>query len=247
MQYLVFRLYGPMASWGEAAVGGDRPTAQYPGRAAILGLLAAAMGIKRDEQDQLSRLASSVQIAVKQYSAGVLMRDYHTAQVPSHDKKIQHRHRKSELSVHESKLNTVLSSRDYRCDGVWVVAISSALGHEMDLQSLSDSLEKPKFTLYLGRKSCPLAAPLMPQLIETDSLQNALDLEFPSLLNSPQDDQSWLHLARQQHYYWQGDKKQIHPPSKSVVRTLQRWDEPGNRMKWQFNSRDEHQITINKE
>lgn len=247
MQYLVFRLYGPMASWGEAAVGGDRPTAQYPGRSAVLGLLAAAMGIKRDEQDRLASLANSVHVAVKQLSSGVLMRDYHTAQVPSQDKKIQHRHRKSELSVHESKLNTVLSSRDYRCDGVWVVAISSAPGHDMDLQLLANALAKPKFTLYLGRKSCPLAAPLMPQLIETDSLKNALDMEFPSLLKSPQEDQSWLHLPRQQHYYWQGDKQQIHPSSNSVVRTLQRWDEPGNRMKWQFSSRDEHQITINKE
>nr|WP_284509571.1 CRISPR-associated protein Cas5 [Salinivibrio costicola] len=45
--YLVFRLYGPLASWGEPAVGGDRPTSAYPSRSAVLGLLGAALGIKR--------------------------------------------------------------------------------------------------------------------------------------------------------------------------------------------------------
>ena len=35
--YLVFRLYGPMASWGQAAVGGDRPTDIQPSRSAVLG------------------------------------------------------------------------------------------------------------------------------------------------------------------------------------------------------------------
>ena len=51
--YLVFRLYGPLASWGQAAVGGDRPTGLQPTRSAILGLLGAALGIKRDNNQDL--------------------------------------------------------------------------------------------------------------------------------------------------------------------------------------------------
>ena len=43
MDYLLFRLYGPMASWGEIAVGETRHSAAYPGKSAIIGLLAAAM------------------------------------------------------------------------------------------------------------------------------------------------------------------------------------------------------------
>jgi CRISPR system Cascade subunit CasD len=37
MDVLVFRLYGPMASWGEIAVGESRHTANYPGKSAIIG------------------------------------------------------------------------------------------------------------------------------------------------------------------------------------------------------------------
>ena len=54
--YLVFRLYGPLASWGMPAVGGDRPTAAQPTRSALLGLLAAGLGIKRDKEYALQAL-----------------------------------------------------------------------------------------------------------------------------------------------------------------------------------------------
>ena len=65
MEYLVFRLYGPMASWGQAAVGGDRPTAMAPGKAAIIGLLGAALGVERDDEAGQQRLFDTIVVAVK--------------------------------------------------------------------------------------------------------------------------------------------------------------------------------------
>lgn len=246
MQYLVFRLYGAMASWGEAAVGGDRPSATHPGRSAVLGLLAAALGIKRTEQAKLNALYQSVQFAVKEYSAGVLVRDYHTAQVPSTDKKRVHRHRKSELTAPGYKLNTVLSSRDYRSDGVWVVAIWLNGSSTVTLSELAEALLKPRFTLYLGRKSCPLAAPLSPKVVEAETLQQALDGDFSPLLNSAEQDGSWLRYPKQNIYYWQGAVELMQVPA-TAVQSRQLWDEPGDRLKWQFAARVEHQLTVNKE
>ena len=43
--YLLLRLYGPLASWGEIAVGESRHSAVQPSRSALLGLLGAALGI----------------------------------------------------------------------------------------------------------------------------------------------------------------------------------------------------------
>ncbi|RVU35682.1 type I-E CRISPR-associated protein Cas5/CasD [Rheinheimera riviphila] len=246
MQYLVFRLYGPMASWGEAAVGGDRPTALHPTRSAVLGLLSAALGIRRDQQTELTDLFQSVQFAIKEYSSGVLVRDYHTAQVPSSDKKMTHRHRKSELTGPGFKLNTVLSTRDYRSDGLWVVAIWLTGQTNVSLAGLADALLKPRFTLYLGRKSCPLAAPLKPQLVETETLKQALDSEFPCLLNSAEQDRSWLRFSKQHSYYWQGPKDLISAGA-LVTQSVQLWDEPGDRLKWQFSARTEHQLTVSME
>ena len=57
--YLVFRLYGPMCSWGDIAVGEVRPSTVHPAKSAILGLIAAALGIKRPDtaRDDTERLA----------------------------------------------------------------------------------------------------------------------------------------------------------------------------------------------
>lgn len=238
MNYLVFRLYGAMASWGEAAVGGDRPTATHPSRSAIIGLLAAAVGIKRSETERMKQLIGSVKLAVKEESAGVLVRDFHTAQVPSFNKKAVINSRKDELSA--DKLNTVLSKRDYRCDGLWTVAIWLDENASFELEQLSQALKQPKFTLYLGRKACPLAAPVRGEVVSCSSLQTALDTEFPALLSEPKD-RFWLRLPKHVTYYWQGDKNAL---TGDRVETHLVWDEPTDKLRWQFTSRTEHRLTM---
>lgn len=66
--YLIFRLYAPLASWGEAAVGETRPIATYPGKGAVLGLLGAALGVRRDDDAGQTQLRESIAMGVKQYT-----------------------------------------------------------------------------------------------------------------------------------------------------------------------------------
>lgn len=199
MDYLVMRLYAPISSWGTLAVGEDRPTVNYPTRSAVLGLLGAALGIRRSETQKLKDLADSIGIASKTYSEGTILRDYHTIQTPTSGKNVNFFTRKQELQ--SAKVETILSSRDYREDGLWVVAIwlkpdaqSSKLEHnvdsQVDLQQLQHALKHPKFTLYLGRKSCPLSLPLSPQIIAANHLKAALDVSIDELLAEPSKDKS---------------------------------------------------------
>ncbi|WP_211284139.1 type I-E CRISPR-associated protein Cas5/CasD [Oceanimonas doudoroffii] len=241
MQYLVFRLYGPMASWGEAAVGGDRPSGLTPSRSAVLGLLGAALGIKRDDVSRLDALRAEVGIAVKAYSCGSLMRDYHTAQVPSQDRKRTFYSRKDELSVEKEKLNTVLSSRDYRSDGYWVVAVWLWQESEFTLDMLEAALKKPAFTPYLGRKACPLAVPVTPRLVAFE-LKEALDTSFPPILFSHEQDRRWLGLGNTVTYLWQGTADDL--GEYEGVQSCQVWDEPISREPWQFSARQVHQLTL---
>lgn len=240
MDYLVFRLYGPLASWGQAAVGGDRPTGIYPGRSAIVGLLAAALGICRSEEERQTELNSSVKIAVKQLMPTSLLRDYHTTQVPSSRRNVHHLTRKSELV--EDKLNTILSSRDYRCDGLWVVAISLTAESVYTLNELQQALFKPKFTLYLGRKSCPLALPLSPQIESDVNLKEALDTEFSPITRSAKEDDLWLSSNGIATYFWEGSKDDL--AAGGTVMTTQPWDNPLSRSRWQFNQRTVHQLSV---
>lgn len=237
--YLVFRLYAPLASWGQPAVGESRPSASHPGRGAILGLLAAALGLPRDAADGLAALTDSVRVGVKQLNAGQLMRDYHTVQVPSSERKVRHFTRRDELNRPTHELNTVLSSRDYRSDGCWVVAIWLTSQATLGLEQIEAALKRPRFTLYLGRKACPLAVPVAPIRKSFANLKQALDVEFPPLFGN--DNRRWRTDPKSDSvvlYCWEGDADGL--DGGDDVESSDVWDQPINRQRWQFGKRTEY-------
>lgn len=236
MQCLMFRPYAPLASWGDIAVGEDRPSHEYPGRSAVLGLLAAALGIRRDEQARLDALSASVGLAVGVYSTGRLLRDYHTSQVPSAKdmKKRPHRTRADELALPRADLNTILSRRDYRQDALCVVLLwQRATDAEFSLTAIRDALLTPVFVLYLGRKSCPLAAPLHPQLVEADSLHAAFTgTVFPPI-------EHLRDAGRLQRIAYDSDAALPLGDVEATCFSVTRRDEPRSRTRWQFSDRTE--------
>ncbi|HKK05947.1 MAG TPA: type I-E CRISPR-associated protein Cas5/CasD [Gammaproteobacteria bacterium] len=235
MRYLVFRPYGPMASWGEAAVGEARPTASHPGRSAIIGMLGAALGLQRDDHERQHALRDGVRVAVKQSSPGVLLRDYHTAQVPAQQRKIAHYTRREELSIPKHRLHTILSTREYRCDGYWTVAVTTTTEAPWTVDDLAAALREPQFPLCLGRRAFPLTAPVYPQVVEAEGVRAALDTPFPAL--TPLDDADEhrrLALQGEQAYAWEGDGGDI-----EAQETRFPSDEPLHRGRWQFTVRPE--------
>ncbi|HAU5458188.1 TPA: type I-E CRISPR-associated protein Cas5/CasD, partial [Cronobacter sakazakii] len=115
-RYLIFQLQGPMASWGEIAVGEVRHTRALPGRSALLGLLAAALGIRRDDEAALNTLNQHYQFIVCAGKSSAWARDYHTVQVPREARKVRYFTRKDELRDAQMLVTTV-SCRDYYADG----------------------------------------------------------------------------------------------------------------------------------
>ena len=175
MDTLIFQLQASLSSWGEVAVGEYRPSAEYPSQSAIHGLLGAALGIERNDDATQAALRNGYRLAVGVLSQGKLLRDYHTAQVPSRTdlKKRPHATRKDELSLPKTDINTILSSRDYRQDSAALVAIQTLADAPYSLPQLAEALKKPKFVLYLGRKSCPLDEPLHPCVINANTISAA--------------------------------------------------------------------------
>ena len=176
MDYLVFQLQAPLSAWGETAVGEFRPTANYPSESALLGLLAAALGIRREEEETHAALRAGYGFAIGVLSSGRLLRDYHTAQVPGRVslKNRPHNSRRDELNLPKDELNTILSTRDYRQDAASVVAVQVRDVAPYALRDVAQALAKPHFTLYLGRKACPPALPLNPQIIAAENALSAL-------------------------------------------------------------------------
>lgn len=175
MDTLIFQLQAPLLSWGDAAVGEYRPTADYPSQSAIHGLLGAALGIERDDEPAQGALRAGLRMAVGVLDQGSLLRDYHTSQVPSRTdlKKRPHATRRDELRIPKDDLNTILSSRDYRQNAASLVAIQALAPAPYTLHELAAALAAPRFVLYLGRKSCPPAAPLHPCVLDAESIRAA--------------------------------------------------------------------------
>ena len=116
--YLIFQLYGPLVAWGEQAVGEARNSATRPGRSALLGLLAAALGLRRDDEAGQQRLAESLKFGVKTCTMGTVLKDYHTSQVPPHDKKAKHWYtRRDELRHSRKQPARQRASLDLPCRG----------------------------------------------------------------------------------------------------------------------------------
>ena len=243
--YLVCRLYAALASWGAPAVGESRPTATWPGRGAVLGLLGAALGIRRDDVERQTALDESVGFGVKQVSPGVLTRDYHTVQIPPPQKRVTYRTRRDELRVSKDRLNTILSSRDYRCDGLWTLALWSTPQATLSLDEIASAVERPRFMLYLGRKSCPLSTPLAPRIVQAGCLKDALDSVFePGDGSRLTLDERLLGRVDTRVYAWEGGSTLLDGQAQSVE-SSEVWDQPLDRRRWQFTRRLEYRRFVN--
>lgn len=79
-EFLLLTLYAPLSSWGGIAVGEERNSWDRPSRSAVLGLVAAALGVARDDQASHDALDWGYGVAVRLDVAGSSVVDYHTAQ-----------------------------------------------------------------------------------------------------------------------------------------------------------------------
>jgi CRISPR system Cascade subunit CasD len=236
MKFLLFRLYAPLASWGDVAVGEFRPSHGHPTRSALLGLIGAALGIERRDEGAHRRLGDALIFAAAIYTEGSLLRDYHTAQVPGAValKKRPHRTRADELAMSRHELNTILSTRDYRQDALSVAGACLRQGYDSpDLNLIRTALQHPHFTLYLGRKACPLALPLTPQIVEANSFRAAIDAAaFPAVDGLPGlSSSSAPNRAVWEEGIDSGWSHSFSVPRKDAVRS---------RLRWQFGDRTEY-------
>jgi len=254
IDYLVFRLYGTLASWGDIAVGEIRPSYRYPSKSAVIGLIAAALGFNRDEskkQTELSKLLFSTRID----ALGSPIDDYHTIQAPSeqaikNDRGTPFWTRIDEIEAmkwrvmktrNNKEAGAVQSRRTYYCDSVYTVALSESRSAKISwgalklssIHELVSKIKYPEFTLYLGRKSCPLSIPMQPQITTAENCIEAFRLskfKFTEELSQIADNSNTVQ-------YYSEEKLP------DTLMKLTRRDQPVNRSTWQFTERDEYYYT----
>lgn len=131
MSTLLLRLAGPMQAWGTDSKFDIRRTGREPSKSGVIGLVAAALGIPRQDQASLQKLAA-LRFGVRVDREGVMMRDFQMARL--------------------EKVSYV-THRYYLADAVFVAGLESD-DPEL-LEQIKQALLAPAFPLYLGHRSCP--------------------------------------------------------------------------------------------
>lgn len=237
--FLLFRLVGPMVAFGKIAVGERRDIWGEPSKSGVLGLVAGALGLTRDDAEAHQALEAGLGFAVRIDDPGRPLRDYHTAQTPKARKNLRWRTRKDELADREN-LNTVLSERLYRLEARATVALWSKIEDGPELTMLRDAIRRPRFAPYLGRKSCPLGQPPRPEVLSAGGLAAAFqaydavrapeDRKVGASSNPTTPRPIWLELGA-----GLAEDAHVHP-------IRQRRDAPRNRVLRQFADRREGRL-----
>ncbi|MEU2032845.1 type I-E CRISPR-associated protein Cas5/CasD [Nocardia amamiensis] len=151
MSVVALRLAGPLQSWGARSRFVRRDTEIAPTKSGVLGLVAAAKGLRRT--DPLETLLG-LRFGIRIDQPGQLVRDFQTAQRPK---------RERDGSVGWTSLP--LSYRYYISDAVYLAVLEGE--HEL-VAAIDAAIRSPQFPLYLGRRSCPPAGPIALGVFDDD-------------------------------------------------------------------------------
>ena len=219
-EFVIFTLAAPMGAFGDLAGHERRDSAEWPARSAILGLVGGAMGVRRDDSE-VQRALTRWRVAVSVLSRGTTFRDFHTVQTVPTARIKRPVTRRTALEALGSGDNPLITWRDYYTD----CAFGVALWGVDEAASVAEALARPRFTPYLGRKSCPLSAPMAPTVVKADNEVEALaHVMLPPFLEA--NPASPLLVASDEPL--DGGRQEI------------RWDEPLDRIEWHFGPRTVH-------
>ena len=138
MATLLLRLAAPLQSWGADSKFETRKTNREPTKSGVLGLVAAALGLRRDDEECLARLAR-LRFGVRVDREGDLLVDFHMARHPT------------------VKANAWVTYRHYLCDAVFLAGLES--DDRAWLGEIEAALRRPVYPPFLGRRSCPPTLP----------------------------------------------------------------------------------------
>lgn len=234
-ELVVFRMEAPIAAFGDLAVGERRGSERRPSHSAVAGLLASALGLGRDTSGR-EDLAARFFLAVRTDSIGTPLADFHTAQTPPQRRGRTYATRRAELAVKDD-LGTIVSRRDYLTDVAFTVLIWPKADLSPAAPGIAAALNRPAFTPFAGRRSCPVGAPFCAMALASDTILDAfaaydrlLHARLPPVNLSPPET---IDIA------FDSAMPGEATVGLAATRTGKRRDMPLTREPWQFELRDE--------
>lgn len=153
LKTVLLKLSGPMQSWGTSSHFETRNTDYYPSKSAVIGIIAASFGYRRDEDEKIKKL-NDLDFAVRVDQVGTSRKDFHIA---------------TKYKDNGDFERNYVTYRYYLEDSVFIVALSSEDKKWMD--EIIYALKHPYFQQFMGRRSCPVPI----DFVLKESEQGAID------------------------------------------------------------------------
>jgi len=176
LDVLLLRFDAPLMSFGGVRVDERGATEPAPGLSLVTGLLANALGWEHRDAERLERLQERLRLAVRRDRPGVLLEDFQTVDLGQPYMQAgwttwhqpAQRHGASGHATH-------IRRRQYWADAVYTVALAlDPAAEEPTLADLERALREPERPLFLGRKPCLPASPLVIGRTRAATLKDAV-------------------------------------------------------------------------
>lgn len=174
MKVLVLRFDAPLVSFGGPAIDQNGVIQTFPALSMLTGLLANALGWDHRDADRLQDLQDRVRYAARIDRAGEALVDYQTVDLglswmrPERGGwttrgRIMGRAGASSDTTHQRW-------RHYRADSVCTIALTALGDGPPSVDEIAEALREPARPLFIGRKCCLPAAPILLNAFEASSL-----------------------------------------------------------------------------
>lgn len=152
---LALLLDAPMQSWGFSSRFQIRSTSRYPTKSAVIGLLAAAMGIDKYDPSESKHILELCQLKM---IVIVLPKHHIKNNLVIESKQMEDFHTVLGTRTAEGKISeTVVTRRHYLLDARFGVFLEGELSL---LTKVAEAIQNPRWGIWFGRKCCIPASPL---------------------------------------------------------------------------------------
>lgn len=165
MDCLILRFDAPLMSFGGVIVDQHNGTDRFPGTAMLTGLFANALGWSHSDAEQLQGLQARLTFAARWDVEPEALLDYHTVDLgqpkmsePGWTTRGTPEHREGGP---DARKGTHQRYRHYWVNGIMTVATTLQVDGEPSLDDLEHALREPARPLFLGRKTCLPAEPVL--------------------------------------------------------------------------------------
>lgn len=180
MECLLLRLDAPLMSFGAVVVDQLNPVWRFPGKSMLVGLLGNALGWDHRETSLLQAMQTRLRFAARWDAEPEPLTEYQTVDLgqPSMiDTGWTTRGKREDRRGGPAATGTHQRWRDHWANGVATIALTLDGEGAVTLGLLESALRKPARPLFLGRKPCMPAAPILLGRRSAASVRAALAAE----------------------------------------------------------------------